>query len=100
MFYFCYLTVFIFKIFSSLKISIMNSWGLTVPSLGELSLQKQLNIRKPENIHSKEGTQVSLYSFLRNRGGLVGGIKRTTACYEVSHNSRPLVILKQFLLSS
>ena len=59
MFYFCYLTVFIFKIFSSLKISIMNSWGLTVPSLGELSLPKTAQ-------HTKTGK----YSFKRGNTSL------------------------------
>jgi len=36
-------------------------------------------------------TQVSLYSFLMNRSGHIGCTKRTTACYEVSRSSSPLV---------
>ena len=38
-----------------------------------------------------KNTQVSLYPFLRNRGGRVGGTVRTTACNGVSRNSSPLV---------
>ena len=49
---------------------------------------------KTENILSKEGQscyilvknrQVSLYRFLTNRGGCIGGIESTTACYEEYH---------------
>jgi len=36
-------------------------------------------------------TQVSLYSFLMNRSGHIGCTKWTTACYEVSRSSSPLV---------
>ena len=41
-----------------------------------------------------KNTQGSLYSFLRNRGGCVGGTERTSACYRVSCNSSRLVYLR------
>ena len=40
-----------------------------------------------------KNTPVSLYSFLRKRGGRVGGTERTTACYGVSRNSSSRVVV-------
>ena len=47
-------------------------------------------IRELRYILSKN-TRVSIYPFLRNRGRHIGGTKQTATCYEVSHNSSPLI---------
>jgi len=47
-------------------------------------------------MHFGENTQVSVCPFLRNRGGCVGGTEQTTACYGVSTNSYPLVLISAF----
>jgi len=66
-------------------------------------ITKRLSIWERENIPSKEGQlgyilmkimQVSLYPFLRNRGGSVGVTTEwTSACYGLSQNSSRLVCL-------
>ena len=69
--------------------------NLTVP-FWRVVVTRRFNRRKLE-IHYKN-IQVSLYPFLRIRGGLVGGTEQSTACYDVSRNSSPRLKLLLLLL--